>query len=108
MTDWSMIFWRKWAETGSIILILIGFLVSISIQNPWLSYLVILCAGFMVGRLWFNKAGKQPLFVFFLIIVGFLLGYMMGAFNTDRKIVFIIFITSWIVSYKLHKEGYFP
>ncbi len=108
MTDWSEVVWKKWAEAGFILLILAGFLVSISIQNPWLSYFVILAAGFMTGRLWFSKAGKKPLFAFFLIIAGFLLGYMIGAFNADRKVVLIIFILSWVLSYKMHQEGYIP
>ena len=106
MVDIGTILWKQWAETFFIILILLGFLVSISIESALLNYIVIFCAGLMAGRTIFKKKGRQPLFPFFLIIVGFLLGYMLGSFEFSKKIITFLFILGTIISYYIHKKEY--
>ncbi len=100
--------WKAWAEVFFIILLVVGFLISLSIQSTALNYTVIFCAGLMIGRTIFMKKGKQPLFPFFLIIIGFLFGYTLGSVIVNRKIVALLFIIGGVISYYLHKKGYIP
>ncbi|MBW2996056.1 hypothetical protein KY332_02015 [Candidatus Woesearchaeota archaeon] len=100
--------WKNWAETLAIALLVIGFLLSISISSTVLLYIVVILSGFLAGRFYFSKIGKKPLFPFFLIIVGFMLGYALGSFNANRTAIIILFIICWIASHILHKKGYIP
>ncbi len=102
----AQILWKSWAEFFFIVLLLIGFFVALFIQNAWLNYAVIFCAGLMAGRVLFIKTGRQPVFPFFLIIVGFLFGYMLGSFVFDRRIIAILFALGAVLSYYLHKKEY--
>ena len=97
-----------WVETIAIILLMIGFVLAITINEMIYVYLVILLAGLIVGRFFFFKIGRKPLFPFVLIIVFFLLGYIMGSFSANRKVVVLLFVIGWVVSHMLHKKGYIP
>jgi len=105
----GVMMWKSWAEVFFVLLLLIGFFISIALPNPWLNYLIIFLAGLLSGRWIYMKKGKQPLFPFFLIIVGFLFGYMLGAYPSgliNTKLIAILFILGGIISYYIHKEGY--
>ena len=97
--------YHKWAEAGFFILMFLGFILAILLKSPTMSYIVIVLAGLMAGHLWFEKLGHQHIFPYFLIIVGFLFGYLVGSFDANRKILLILFIVSWIFSYLIHKKG---
>jgi len=99
-------FWKNWAEILTLGLLIMGFLIAISMSNPFLTYLIVFLAGLLAGRYYFKKIGKQPLFPFFLIIIGFLIGYSLGSFTANRKMVIALFIISWIISHYVHKKGY--
>lgn len=101
--------WKSWAEVFFVVLLLLGFFVSIALPNPWINYFIIFLAGLLSGRWIYKKKGKQPLFPFFLIIVGFLFGYMLGAYpsyKVNAKIIAILFIIGVIAGYYIHKKGY--
>lgn len=102
----GMVLWQNWAETLFILLLIVGLVLSITIQNAFLNYLIIFCAGLMAGRVIFIRKGKQPLFPFFLIIIGFLFGYMLGSFSFNRKVITFLFILGAIIGYYIHKKGY--
>jgi hypothetical protein len=105
----GVVMWKSWAEVFFVLLLLIGFFVSIALPNPWINYFIIFLAGLLSGRWIYRKKGKQPLFPFFLIIVGFLFGYMLGAYPSVRvngKIIAILFIIGIIIGYYIHKKGY--
>lgn len=104
--DLSKNFSEDWAETVSIILLLVGFLAALLINSPPLHYIIIFLAGFLSGRLYFIKKPTQPIFPFVLIIIGFLLGYMLGATNADRYTILVLFLMGTFLSYYLHKKGY--
>lgn len=106
VADIGTVLWKQWAEVFFIILLMIGFLLAISIKSAAMNYTIIFLAGMMAGRLVYEKKGKQPIFAFFLIIVGFLFGYMLGSFNVNKKLIVFFFIVGSIVSYYIHKKGY--
>jgi 4-hydroxybenzoate polyprenyltransferase len=107
----SVTVWKGWAEILSFIVLIIGFLFSISMDNPAYIYIVIFLAGLLAGRYYFLKIGKQPLFPFFLITIGFLVGYVIGApikANANVKVVIVLFFLGWLISHIAHKKRYIP
>lgn len=106
MADWGFVFWQQWSEAFFIIVLIVGFLVALFIKNAIFVYIIIFCIGLMAGRAIFKKKGKQPLFPFFLIIIGFFIGYLIGAFNFNKKMITFLFIAGAIISYYIHKKGY--
>lgn len=106
MVDIGTVLWKQWVEVFFIILLMVGFLIAISIRSAAINYIVIFLAGMMAGRLFYEKLGKQPIFAFFLIIVGFLLGYMLGSFMVNKKLIVFFFIAGTLISYYTHKKGY--
>ena len=106
MADIGESFWKQWGEIFFVILLIVGFLVAISIKIPLLAYIIIFCTGLMAGRIIFQKFGKRPLFPFFLIIIGFLFGYLLGSFNFNKIVITILFVIGVIFSYYIHKKGY--
>ena len=98
----------SWAELFFLLLIIVGFILSITIRSPVLSYIVIFCAGLMAGRIITKKIKKQPPFPYFLIVLGFLVGYLIGSFTIDvnRLLLIVIFVAGTVISYIVHKKGY--
>lgn len=101
-------YWRNWAEVFIIILIMVGFLLSISIRSAGISYFIVFVAGLMAGRVIAKRVGRQPLFPYFLIIIGFLLGYLSGAlaFEINKKALILLFAAGGAISFYVHKKGY--
>ena len=97
---------ESWAEVAFVILILLGFFISLIIYSPFLNYLVIILSGFLAGRIFYEKKRTQPIFPYLLIMVGFLLGFMLGAVRASKLAVIVLFLGTALVSYKLHQKGH--
>lgn len=97
-------YFKQWAELFTGILLLIGFLLSIITQSALINYIVIFLTGLMSGRFIFKRLG-QPMFPFFLILFGFLIGYIVGAINFNKWIIISLYIIGTYGSYKLHKHN---
>lgn len=97
----------QWPELFSLAFITLGFILSILLLNPILSYLAILSSGCIAGRTFFLKRHKEPIFPFILIIVGFLLGYVLGSFWANRLFIIIFFVIGFYLSYYLHMKKFF-
>ena len=106
MAGVGSLLWEQWPELFFFILLVIGLIISISIQNAFLSYTIIFCVGLMAGRFIYMKIGKQPLFPFFLIAIGFLVGYVLGSVQFNRKLITFLFILGALISYYVHKKKY--
>lgn len=100
--NWAELWEKDWAELFTLSLILLGFFLAILLHSPILSYLFIICAGFLAGRVYYIKRRKEPLLPFVLMILGFLAGYFLGSFWVSRTLIIIFFILSMYISYKLH------
>jgi len=98
-------YFRNWAELFFFILLVIGFLLSIATPSAVISYFMIFSCGMMAGRLWFERKNKL-IFPYFLIIVGFLIGYILGSFYGSRKVILTLFVLGTLISYYLHDRGF--
>jgi len=89
------------AEILFFVLLVIGFIISLFSGSAIISYLIIFITGMMAGRLIFERKGKLK-FAYYLITIGFLIGYILGAFYGNRNITIILFILGALLSYYLH------
>ncbi len=96
---------EEWAELSALFFVVLGFMISVLLRTPAISYLAVLLSGFLAGRICFIERYKQPLFPFILVILGFLTGYVAGSFWTSRFGTIIFFVAGAFVSYRLHKKG---
>jgi uncharacterized membrane protein len=99
-------YWLNWAEYFTVLLMVIGFLVAVTIDNMLLNYIVVFIAGLMAGRLLYGRR-KTTKFTHYLIVVGFLVGYLIGSYAYNKKLIAAVFILSAVLSYYLHHKGYF-
>lgn len=98
-------YWQSWAEFYAILLLIIGFLIAITIRNVFIAYLVIVIAGLMAGRLIYGRKRKHK-FTHYLIVIGFLFGYLIGSLGFDKRIIALLFFGAGLLSYYLHDKGY--
>ncbi len=101
----SFSFSEDWPEVVAFVILIVGFLFSLKATSAFLSYVVIALCGGVFGRIWwrYRKNMQVPIF---LIAIGFLIGYMLGAVFTyaDAKMVFLIFILAVFASYYIHEK----
>jgi uncharacterized membrane protein len=98
-------YWMNWAEYFTAILMIIGFFVAVTIDSIWLNFAVVFIAGLMAGRLFYARK-KTTKFTHYLIVVGFLVGYLIGSYAYSKTAIAIIFIASSTFSYYMHSKGY--
>lgn len=99
------LFFRNWTEVIFFVLLIIGFLFSLAAPSAVLSYLIIFFAGMSGGRLIYSRK-KSMVFPYVLIIIGFLVGYLIGARYGDWLVITILFVLGSILSYYLHEQGW--
>lgn len=98
-------FWEDWAEIIGFFLLIIGFFFAILAGSAIISYLIVIMCGLMGGRIWFRikENLKTP---WIIILLGFLIGFVLGSFYGNKKIIILLYIVAIAVSYFLHNEGY--
>jgi hypothetical protein len=96
-------FYESWAELVAFSLLIIGLIVSLVSGSKVMSYFVITLCGMMFGRLWYRHKHNFK-FTWFLIIVGFLMGYLLGNMYGSGYTITLLFLAGIIVSYYLHNK----
>ena len=104
--DWKRkIRWKEeWVEVFMLLFLVLGFIISILLQSPALTYGTLLLTGSLAGRGYYFKKLSQPILPFVLMILGFLLGYLLGNFWTNRLWGLIVFAFGFFVSHWLHRK----
>jgi len=97
-------YFGSWAELFFFILLVIGFFLSLLAPSAVVSYLMIFALGMMAGRLIYERKHKLQ-FPYYLIIVGLLIGYLLGAYYGNKKIILTLFVLGMMISYTLHNRG---
>ena len=92
-----------WVELICFVVLVVGFLFSITLQSAVISYVVILLFGLLAGRLIYYKKYSFP---FYLIGFALLLGYVLGTRYGQWKLVILFFLLGAAISYYLHAEGW--
>jgi len=96
-----------WVEYVALVVLFIGFFISISSGSAFLSYLIIFFSGFLTGRIIFQYRKALP-FKYYILMLVFLVGYILGTYVSfgSRKVIVVVFIVSNILSYYIHDKGY--
>ena len=97
--------YKDWAEIFFFIVMVLGFLISLSIRSTFLVYLTIFISGGIAGRLIYNYVEKMTL-PYYLISIGFLIGYLIGSPVGDKKVIIILFVLGGLISYYLFDRGF--
>ena len=98
-------YFKSWVELLFFALMVIGFVIALIAPSAVISYTVIFLSGMIGGRLLYDRRQKLT-FPYYLIMIGFLVGYVIGTYYGSRKIVIILFIIGILFSYYLCKKGY--
>ena len=98
-------FFKNWAEFFFFALMVSGFTISLMAPSAIISYTVVFLSGMIGGRLLYDRKGKLT-FPYYLIIGGFLIGYLIGTYYGSRKIVIMLFALGILFSHYLYNKGY--
>ena len=100
-------FFKNWAEFFFFALMITGFIVALwaTSFSAVISYIVVFLSGMIGGRLLYDRR-KKLTFPYYLIIIGFLIGYVIGTYYGSRKVVIILFVLGALFSYHLCNKGY--
>lgn len=94
----------NWGEYLFYLLLALGFFISTSSGSAFISYIIIFLCGMMGGRLWFTMK-KNLRVAWAMILTGFLVGFVLGSFYGDKKVIIILYVVGIGLSYFLHNRG---
>ena len=95
--------YKDWMEFFFFVLVIIGILISLTVPSAVISYLVIFLTGLMAGRLIYERKNKIKL-PYFMIILGFIIGYLIGIYYGSKLIIIILFAIGSILSYNIYDK----
>ena len=100
-------FFKSWVEFFFFVLMVMGLILSIwaSSYSAFISYIVVFLSGIIGGRILYERKGKLTL-PYYIIILGFLIGYLIGTYYGSRKVVIVLFVLGVLLSYHLYNKGY--
>ena len=81
----------------------LGILVALASPSAVISYFIIFLVGMFAGRLVYERKKKIQL-PYFLIIAGFVIGYLIGVYYGNRRLMIILFVIGAILSYNLYEK----
>lgn len=93
---------KDWAELLTLLFLLLGFVLAVTLQSALFAYVTALVAGFLAGRIFYIKRFAEPILPFVLIIVGFLVGFILGGFVVNRLLIFMLFLGAFALTYYLY------
>jgi len=107
MNKKAMKWMDAWGETWTLIFLVLGLLISLMVGSKVVNFLVIFVSGISVGRL--HHIRKHRLgFPFFLIIFGYLVGFVIGSLIRDMgnwiALLFVFGIGCWVGDYIIEKK----
>ena len=94
---------KNWMELFFLVLVIIGILIAFSAPSAFISYIMILLSGIFAGRLIYERKNKIRL-PYFMIIAGFVIGYLIGVYYGSRRIIILLFALGTIFGYKLYDK----
>ena len=96
-------FYKNWMEFFFFVLMIIGVIIALTAPSAIISYIIIFLSGMFAGRLIYEKKNKIQ-FPYFMIIAGFVIGYLIGVYYGSRRVVIVLFVVGTILSYKLYEK----
>lgn len=94
---------KSWMELFFLILMVIGLLVALLAPSAIVSYFISFASGIFAGRLIYERRHKLQ-FPYVVIMIGFAIGYVIGAYYGSRWIVIVLFVLGAILSYRVYDK----
>lgn len=82
---------------------IVGIVMALVSPSAVISYFIIFLVGMFAGRLIYIRKRNIQL-PYFLIIAGFVIGYLIGAYYGNKRLIIILFIIGSVISYKLYDK----
>tara|TARA_B100001971_G_scaffold42872_1_gene37826 strand:- start:94 stop:426 length:333 start_codon:yes stop_codon:yes gene_type:complete len=100
-------FFKNWAEFFFFVIMVLGLIVALwaTSFSAVISYIVVFLSGMIGGRLLYERK-KKLIFPYYIILAGFMIGYVIGTYYGSRKVVIILFVLGILFSYHLYNKGY--
>lgn len=80
-------------------------MIALTAPSAVISYIIIFISGMVEGRLIYDRKKKLTI-PYYIIIIGFMIGFLIGTVYGSRKVVIVLFILGILLSYHLHNKGY--
>ena len=98
-----MNFDKDWMESYFLVLMVVGIAVALASPSVFISYVIIFIAGFFGGRIIYGRRNKIK-FPYLVIIGGFLIGYLIGAYYGSTITYAILFALGGIAGFKIYEK----
>lgn len=87
-----------------LLLLVIGFLLSLAAATVVINYIIITLCGLFFGRQFYvRKREKKMMFAFYLAIAAFLIGYVIAAtYEANTRLILLFFLIGVCISYWVH------
>ncbi len=94
--------YKDYMEFFFFILVVLGIMIALLSGSAAVSYFIIFLAGMLAGRVIYERKHRNIKFPYYVIVAGFLIGYLIGAYYGNRWVVIILFLIGAVSSYKLY------
>jgi len=85
------------------VIMVIGFIIALLAPSAVIGYFIAFVSGMFAGRLIYERKNKIQ-FPYFMIIAGFVIGYLIGVYYGSRRIVILLFVIGAVLSYKVYDK----
>jgi len=96
-------YYKNWMEFWFFVIMVIGFITALLAPSAVIGYFIALVSGMFAGRLIYERKNKIQ-FPYFMIIAGFVIGYLIGVYYGSRRIVILLFVIGAVLSYKIYDK----
>lgn len=96
-------FYKNWMEFFFVVVMILGLLIALTAPSAAMNYVIALLSGIFAGRLIYDRKTKLQ-FPYFVIIAGFVIGYMLGTYYGSKKVVIVLFVLGAVIGYKLYEK----
>ena len=94
---------KNWMDFALIGLLITGLLFGVLAPSAFISYAISLISGLLAGRVIFARKHKAR-YPFLVIILAFFVGYMLGVYYGDKRVIALLFILGCVIGYKLYDK----
>ena len=97
-------FHNHWPEIVGFFFLILGMVLALAAPTESASYIIVFIVGVLGGRLWWHERDTFKT-SWFIILLGFLIGYIIGGWYTNRNFIVVFFIAGAWITYWLHEKG---
>jgi hypothetical protein len=95
---------ENWVEYLVLLCAVLGFVFALlTYPSAFLCYVIFFLFGILTGRLWF-RIRRQLRLGWSLIVIGFVVGFLIGAPHGNRLAMIVLFIIGMTITYYVHKH----